>query len=143
MENLDLPDFEVVDKGVEIQDEGKSAENSDKRSISSEVVKEIVHNQFHLTRLTELDSNAQQIKALKSMMGEEKADKTDEETASQISDADEEIITIEFLQMLEGVEASKFKIDPEILTPKVESNENKEETESTFSYQISGRDWAA
>ncbi|CAI9777130.1 unnamed protein product [Fraxinus pennsylvanica] len=93
----------MVDKGVEIQDkdeDGQSEENSVKRSVSSE------------------------IKALESMMGEEKADKADEETASQILDADEETVTREFLQMLEGVEANKFKIDPEILFPKVESNEN-------------------
>ncbi|KAL2529763.1 plastid movement impaired1 [Forsythia ovata] len=134
MEDLDLPDFEVVDKGVEIQDkneeEGQSEENSDKRSVSSEVVKEIVQDQFHLTRLTELDSIAQQIKALESMMREEKSEKGDEETASQTLDADEETVTREFLQMLEGAEANKFKTDPEILSTKLESNENTEETDS-------------
>ncbi|KAL2506021.1 plastid movement impaired1 [Abeliophyllum distichum] len=134
MEDLDLPDFEVVDKGVEIQDkeeeEGQSEENSDKRSVSSEVVKEIVHDQFHMTRLTELDSIAQQIKALESMMREEKSEKGDEETGSQILDADEETVTREFLQMLEGAEANKFKTDPEILSDKLESNENTEENDS-------------
>lgn len=131
-EDFDFPEFEVVDKGVEIQDkdEGEAEENSDKRSVSSEVVKEIVHDQFHLTRLTELDSIAQQIKALESMMGEEKIDKTDEETASQILDADEETVTREFLQMLEDAEANKLKTDPEILSLKLESNSNTEESES-------------
>ncbi|KAH6799819.1 plastid movement impaired1 [Perilla frutescens var. hirtella] len=95
-------DFDVEDKGVEILDEeGQSEENSDKRSVSSEVVKEVVQDQSHVTRLTELDSIAQQIKALESMMGDEKALKMDEETGSQALDADEDKVTREFLQMLE------------------------------------------
>ncbi|KAK6160868.1 LOW QUALITY PROTEIN: hypothetical protein DH2020_004249 [Rehmannia glutinosa] len=100
----DLPDFEVVDKGVEIQDkeeeeEQYSEENSDKRSVSSEVVKEVVQDQSSLTRWTELDSIAQQIKALESMMGDEKAMKTDDQ---ETLDAEEDKVTREFLQMLEG-----------------------------------------
>ncbi|XP_023760144.1 protein PLASTID MOVEMENT IMPAIRED 1 [Lactuca sativa] len=108
MEDLDLPDFEVVDKGVEVLDkegtEGtQSEDNSDKRSVSSEVVKEIVQDQAHLNRLSELDLIAQQIKALESMMKEEKSDdQYDEETESQRLDEDEDKVTREFFQMLEN-----------------------------------------
>ncbi|XP_057794730.1 protein PLASTID MOVEMENT IMPAIRED 1 [Salvia miltiorrhiza] len=100
----DILDFEVEDKGVEIQnEEEQSEESSDKRSVSSEVVKEIVQDQSHLTRLNELDSIAQQIKALESMMGDDKTLKVDEETASsQALDADEDKVTREFLSMLEA-----------------------------------------
>jgi hypothetical protein len=80
MEDLDLPDFEVVDNGIEVQEKEEDSEKSvEERSVSSEVVKEVVHDQVHLTRLTELDSIAQQIKALESMMAEEKIVKTEEE----------------------------------------------------------------
>lgn len=119
MEDLELPEFDIVDKGVEMiqdkteqTDEDQSEENSDKRSVSSEVVKEVVvHDQVHLTRLTELDSIAQQIKALESMMGNEKPVKTEEEAGSPKLEADEETVTREFLQMLEGEEGDEFKLN--------------------------------
>ncbi|KAK7358166.1 hypothetical protein VNO77_00090 [Canavalia gladiata] len=107
VEDFDLPDFEVVDKGVEVQEKeedggGESEEPELVEPASSEVVKEVVHDQLHLTRLSELDSIAQQIKALESMMGEDdKFMKMEEETESQRLDADEETVTREFLQMLE------------------------------------------
>ncbi|KAI3465478.1 hypothetical protein Pfo_022141 [Paulownia fortunei] len=135
MDDNDLPDFDVEDKGVEIQDkdgeeEEQSEENSDKRSVSSEVVKEVVQDQSHLTRLTELDSIAQQIKALESMMGEEKAVK-DEETGSQTLDAEEDKVTREFLQMLEDTEDDKLKNSNDQIPPlKLENYEDAEETES-------------
>ncbi|KAG8377227.1 hypothetical protein BUALT_Bualt08G0006400 [Buddleja alternifolia] len=125
MDDGDLLDFDVVDKGVEKiedkkdedeeEDEERSEEYStDKRSVSSEVVKEVVQDQSHVAkRLTELDSIAQQIKVLESMMGEEKRVQKDEETASQTLDADEDKVTREFLQMLEsdGEDDSKLKIN--------------------------------
>ncbi|KAI8549061.1 hypothetical protein RHMOL_Rhmol07G0321800 [Rhododendron molle] len=120
MEDLELPEFDIVDKGVEMiqdktdkTDEDQSEENSDKRWDASEVVKEVVvHDQVHLTRLTELDSIAQQIKALESLMGNEKPFKTEEEeTASPKLEADEETVTREFLQMLEGEEADEYKLN--------------------------------
>lgn len=132
----DLPDFDVVDKGVEIQDkdgdeEDQSEENSDKRSVSSEVVKEVVQDQSHLTRMTELDSIAQQIKALESMMGDENAVKIDEETGSQTLDAEEDKVTREFLQMLEDAEDDKPKITNDQIPPlKLENYEDTEEAES-------------
>ncbi|CAK9178288.1 unnamed protein product [Ilex paraguariensis] len=117
-EDLDIPEFEVVDKGIEIQDRGEeeeeqSEENSDKRSVSSEVV----HDQVHRTRLTELDLIAQQIKALESMMREEKLVKTDEENESQRLDAEEETVTLEFLQMLEDEETQEVKMDQYDIPP--------------------------
>ncbi|KAL4579144.1 hypothetical protein LXL04_015281 [Taraxacum kok-saghyz] len=108
MEDLDLPDFEVVDKGVEVLEKDATEEtqsedyNSDKRSVSSEVVKEVVQDQAHQNRLSELDLIAQQIKALESMMKEEKNDEFDEETESQRLDEDEDKVTREFFQMLEN-----------------------------------------
>lgn len=120
MEDLELPEFDIVDKGVEMiqdktdkTDEDQLEENSDKRSDASEVVKEVVvHDQVHLTRLTELDSIAQQIKALESMMGNEKPFKTEEEeTASPKLEADEETVTREFLHMLEGEKADEYKLN--------------------------------
>ncbi|EEF52905.1 protein PLASTID MOVEMENT IMPAIRED 1 [Ricinus communis] len=116
IEELELPDFDVVDKGVEIQQkeesrDRESEENVEAKSASSEVVKEMVHDQIHLTRLTELDSIAQQIKALESMMVEEKILKTDDETESQRLDADEETVTKEFLQMLEDEEIDTYRFN--------------------------------
>ncbi|KAJ4957802.1 hypothetical protein NE237_024913 [Protea cynaroides] len=91
-EDLDILDFEVVDKGVEIQDkteakEAISEDTTDERSSSSEVAKEAVNDQIHLTRLTELDSIARQIKAPESMMGDENPVKTEDETETQKLDA--------------------------------------------------------
>ncbi|XP_044511328.1 protein PLASTID MOVEMENT IMPAIRED 1-like [Mangifera indica] len=130
IEDLDLPDFEVVDKGVEIEDkeevgEGESEETNEGKSASSEVVKEVVHDQAHLMRLSEFDSIAQQIKALESMIGEEKIIKTDEEIESQRLDAGEETVTREFLQMLEDEETNKFKFNqPEIPPLQLDENED-------------------
>lgn len=123
MEDLELPDFEVVEKGVEFQDKeeagaGESEENVYERSVSSEVVKEVVHDQVHLTRLTELDSIAQQIKALESMIGEETTNKPDqEESKSQRLDEEEETVTREFLQMLEDEEPNEFKLNQSNILP--------------------------
>nr|GMD21338.1 protein PLASTID MOVEMENT IMPAIRED 1 [Ipomoea batatas] len=135
-EDLDIPDFDVVDKGVEIQEKDRAEDelseensNSDKRSVSSEVVKEIVQDQFHLTRLTELDSIAQQIKALESMLGDESSVKTEEETQSQGLDADEETVTREFLQMLEDSDTNQFKVNRQALQLEEDENSGKKESE--------------
>ncbi|KAF8405586.1 hypothetical protein HHK36_010493 [Tetracentron sinense] len=130
IEDLDLPEFDVVDKGVEIQDKNE-AEALDGRSVSSEVVKEVVHDQVHLTRLTELDSIAQQIKALESMMGDDSPIKTEEETESQRLDAEEETVTREFLQMLEDVDTNEFNLDQFDIPPlRLESADEATEAES-------------
>ncbi|XP_021902575.1 protein PLASTID MOVEMENT IMPAIRED 1 [Carica papaya] len=132
----ELPEFDVVDKGVEIQNKESAAEEDSDgtvggRSVSSEVVKEIVQDQVHLTRLTELDSIAQQIKALESMMAEEKTVKTEEEVGSHRLDAEEETVTREFLQMLEDEESNKSKpSEPEIPILQLDGAEDSTETES-------------
>ncbi|KAK6940466.1 NT-type C2 domain [Dillenia turbinata] len=130
VEDLELLDFEVVDKGVEIQDSkgggGEDSEgNTDEKSVSSEVVKEIVHDPVHLTRLTELDSIAQQIKALESMMGDEKLAQV-EETESNGLDAEEETVTREFLQLLEDEKTGQFKPNEGISIPSFRLDGNEE-----------------
>ncbi|KAF8026338.1 hypothetical protein BT93_F2967 [Corymbia citriodora subsp. variegata] len=138
MEDLDMPDFEVVDKGVEIQDKedtsgAKSKETSEERSASSEVVKEVVHDQLHFSRLTELDSIAQQIKALESMIAEDKVLKIGDETEteSQRLDAEEETVTKEFLQMLEAEEQNEHRLSlPEIPPLQLEGADDASESES-------------
>ncbi|XP_052203734.1 protein PLASTID MOVEMENT IMPAIRED 1 [Diospyros lotus] len=136
IEDIELPEFDIVDKGVEVQerrdqaDEALSEENSDKRSVSSEVVKETVHDQFHLTRLTELDSIAQQIKALESVMADLKPAKTEEELASERLDAEEETVTKEFLQMLEDEGASQFEHCELDIPLKLEGAEDSKEAET-------------
>ncbi|XP_028786858.1 protein PLASTID MOVEMENT IMPAIRED 1 [Neltuma alba] len=140
VEDFDLPDFEVVDKGVEVQekeeDGAESEKSMDMKSASSEVVKEIVHDQLYLNlaRLTELDSIAQQIKALESMMGEDfKALKTEDDTESQRLDADEETVTREFLQMLEDEEISGYYYktsQPRVPPAKLEGQKNAADEES-------------
>lgn len=137
VEDLDLPEFEVVDKGVEIQDkqeveEGESERTVDGKSVSGEVVKEIVHDPVHLTRLTELDSIAQQIKALESKMREENEDnKSEEETKSQRLDAEEETVTREFLEMLEDDEAIDNKFTQADIPPlEMEGTEDSTEADS-------------
>lgn len=126
-DDLDLPEFEVIDKGVEVQ-EGKEEEDAaesepatDEASVSSEVVKEVVHDSAHLTRLTELDAIAKQIKALESMVaGDENTDpstKTRQEDENQRLDAEEETVTREFLQMLELEDDSELGFDmPDLST---------------------------
>ncbi|KAF3791255.1 hypothetical protein EJ110_NYTH07754 [Nymphaea thermarum] len=104
----DLPEFEVVDKGVEIQKPEKAesepevAESEENEgSASSEVVKEVVEDRFHKRRLTELDAIAEQIKALESLIGDDKRGAKEDELDLQNLDAEEETVTREFLQMLE------------------------------------------
>ncbi|XP_030523447.1 protein PLASTID MOVEMENT IMPAIRED 1 [Rhodamnia argentea] len=138
MEDLDMPDFEVVDKGVEIQgkeDTGgeESEETGGEKSASSEVVKEVVHDQLHIYRLTELNSIAQQIKALESMIAEEKALKIGDETETEPHrlDAEEETVTREFLQMLEDEEQNEHKLSlPEIPSLQLEGADDASESES-------------
>ncbi|KAM6584707.1 hypothetical protein CsatB_011709 [Cannabis sativa] len=148
-EDLDLPDFEVVDKGIEFQETKKNTaeedeEEKERDSVKSigetlagnEVVKEIVHDQVHTKRLSELDSIAQQIKALESMMGDDhKSAHIDEDTESQRLDEDEDKVTREFLQMLEAEETNEYKFKQEdIPTMQLEGAEESEEKESSKAY---------
>ncbi|OIW11933.1 hypothetical protein TanjilG_02140 [Lupinus angustifolius] len=117
VEEFDFPVFEILDKGVEVQEkkeyEGEESEKSfGVKSSSSEIVKDIVHDQLRLiSRLTELDSISQQIKALDSTIGEDDEFIITMETKSQRLDSDEETVTREFLQMLKDKEIRGHKIN--------------------------------
>ncbi|CAA6665020.1 unnamed protein product [Spirodela intermedia] len=131
-EDQDLPEFEVVDKGVEeIQGAGgreqkneeeeeeapagggEETDDDDKSASSEVIVKEVVvPNQAQQRRLTELDSIAKQIEALESLMtraGEDEAagGKTAAELEAHGLDADEETLTREFLHMLDLEDGGK------------------------------------
>ncbi|EHA8591673.1 Protein PLASTID MOVEMENT IMPAIRED 1 [Cocos nucifera] len=128
MQDLDLPEFEVIDMGIQIQEEGKRAKKdevnsedaTEATSVSSEVVKEVTHDRDHHVALTELDSISRQIKALESVM-------TDDEIAqgqkTQQLDAEEETVTREFLQMLELEDDDEHKyVKPgHVASPKSEA----------------------
>ncbi|CAN6284098.1 unnamed protein product [Urochloa humidicola] len=86
-----LPEYEVVEKGVE-------------------TVKEVVHYQAQRDVLRELDSIAEQIEAIEAMMtkgGNKPPDAVDQQHQQRL-DADEEMVTVEFLRKLE-VEDDKKK----------------------------------
>ncbi|EPS58438.1 hypothetical protein M569_16376 [Genlisea aurea] len=142
----DFPEFDVVDKGVEFQgkasdaeeedDERQSSEvcSSDKRSVSSEVVKEVIQDQYHSTRLSELDSIAEQIKALESMM---ESDESEPITPTQALDADEAKVTREFLRLLEEKKMKNdVKDDDKVDLPEVKSESNDEEDDSEAVYLL-------
>ncbi|CAN6300281.1 unnamed protein product [Urochloa humidicola] len=90
-----LPEYEVVEKGVE-------------------TVKEVVHYQAQRDVLRELDSIAEQIEAIEAMMtkgGNKPQDAVDQQQQQQRLDADEEMVTVEFLRKLEDVDGKKkFKL---------------------------------
>ncbi|XP_062205256.1 protein PLASTID MOVEMENT IMPAIRED 1-like [Phragmites australis] len=85
-----LQEYEVVEKGVE-------------------TVKEVVHYQAHRDVLRELDSIAEQIEAIEALMtnGGKKSPKAVDQ--QQRLDADEEMVTVEFLRKLE-VDDDKMKL---------------------------------
>lgn len=143
LEDLDLPEFEIVDKGVEVEDKEQtkdvakddkeeSDDSLEEKSASSEVVKEIVQDPMHLTRMNELDAIAQQIKALESMMGDDNIDKPDDEPETQKLEADEETVTLEFLQMLEEEGGgAEFQFDvPNISASKSTASDDTAESET-------------
>jgi hypothetical protein len=98
-----LPEYEVVEKGVE-------------------TVKEVVHYQAQRDVLRELDSIAEQIEAIEALMtnGGKKSPKAADQ--QQRLDADEEMVTVEFLRKLEvdGVGEKKRKLKLPV-TPRSES----------------------
>ncbi|XP_004503306.1 protein PLASTID MOVEMENT IMPAIRED 1-like [Cicer arietinum] len=132
VEDFDLPDFEVVDKGIEVQEKEEDGGESDKfveeKPVADEVVKEVVHDHVHHARLSELDSIAQQIKALESMMGNNGMNKLmniEEETDAL--DADEETVTREFLEMFEDQDNKEYLFNqPEI--PHLQLEEGHEDS---------------
>lgn len=95
-----LPEYEVVEKGVE-------------------TVKEVVHYQAQRDVLRELDSIAEQIEAIEALMtnGGKKSPKAADQ--QQRLDADEEMVTVEFLRKLE-VDGDKKQVKLPV-TPRSES----------------------
>ncbi|KAL5224645.1 hypothetical protein ABZP36_011284 [Zizania latifolia] len=96
-----LPEYEVVDKGVE-------------------TVKEVVHYHAHRDVLQELDSIAEQIEAIEALMmkGGKKSPKAVDQ--QQRLDADEEMVTVEFLRKLEVGDDKGRKLK-QPMTPRSES----------------------
>uniref|UniRef100_A0A0E0M4B5 C2 NT-type domain-containing protein n=1 Tax=Oryza punctata TaxID=4537 RepID=A0A0E0M4B5_ORYPU len=119
-DDSEFPEFDVVDKGVEGQEENvveakgeaeeeakedKVAEEAPTSGAGDEVVKEVVHDSAHAWRINELEAITNQIKALESMMlGDAPAAGKTEETQDEDAvglDTDEEEVTREFLKLLE------------------------------------------
>ncbi|KAE9586071.1 hypothetical protein Lal_00010320 [Lupinus albus] len=132
VEEFDFPVFEILDKGVEVEGKKEYEEEESEKSFfvvkssSSEIVKDIVHDQLHLiSRITELDSISQQIKAFDSMIGVDDESIITMETKSQRLDSDEETVTREFLQMLKDQEIRGYKINKsEIPSLQLESHDH-------------------
>ncbi|KAM0905135.1 hypothetical protein ACQ4PT_017569 [Festuca glaucescens] len=121
----EFPDFDVVDKGMEGQEEkdetnadadagGQNEAKKDEEegenapaAAGDEVVKEVVHDSASMWRLNELEAITNQIKALESLMlgdmPEDEAEKPAEPQEDEAAglDADEEEVTREFLQLME------------------------------------------
>ncbi|KAK3157024.1 hypothetical protein QOZ80_2AG0115190 [Eleusine coracana subsp. coracana] len=89
-----LPEYEVVEKGVEPVEKGVEA------------VKEVVHYQPHRDVLRELDSIAEQIEAIEALMTSKSSPKAataaDQQQQQQLLEADEQMVTVEFLRKLEA-----------------------------------------
>lgn len=116
-------DFDIVDKGVEVQEEkdepkeeaedkketgdGEEGEEEDASAATGdEVVKEVVLDSAHTWRLNELEAITNQIKALENMMhsdvleaGAKSPERQDDEVA--VLDTYEEEVTREFLMLME------------------------------------------
>uniref|UniRef100_A0A0E0QUW0 C2 NT-type domain-containing protein n=1 Tax=Oryza rufipogon TaxID=4529 RepID=A0A0E0QUW0_ORYRU len=121
VDDSEFPEFDVVDKGVEGQEENvveakgaaeeeakeekAAAEEAPTSAAGDEVVKEVVHDSAHAWRINELEAITNQIKALESMMlGDAPAAGKTEDTRdgdAAALDTDEEEVTREFLQLLE------------------------------------------
>ncbi|KAL6656456.1 hypothetical protein ACP70R_007282 [Stipagrostis hirtigluma subsp. patula] len=116
-DDSEFPEFDIVDKGVEAQEEkdepkeekkGPEVEEEEEASSAAgdEVVKEVVHDSARAWRLNELEAITNQIKALEMMMHgdvSEDAGKTEEPPEDEAAglDADVEEVTREFLLLLE------------------------------------------
>ncbi|XP_078444270.1 plastid movement impaired1 [Wolffia australiana] len=102
-EDHELPEFDVVEKGVEIKARSEDETDDDKSAASEAVVvKEVVEpapDPAQQRRLTELDSIAKQIEALESIMA--RAEEDDDKEEKKL-DVEEETLTREWLHMLDG-----------------------------------------
>ncbi|XP_062194027.1 protein PLASTID MOVEMENT IMPAIRED 1 [Phragmites australis] len=119
-DDSEFPEFDVVDKGVEEQEEKdepkedaetkegeKVGEEEASSAAGDEVVKEVVHDSAHTWRLNELEAITNQIKALENMMlgdvtdAAAKSEEAPQEEEVAGLEADEEEVTREFLLLLE------------------------------------------
>jgi hypothetical protein len=119
-DDSDFPEFDVVDKGVEEEQERKKDEPKEEAVKAKEQEKaeekgssaagdEVVHNSVHAWRRKELEAITNQIKALESVMLREEHDMPSEASAKPAEppqvvaglDADEDEVTRQFLQLLE------------------------------------------
>ncbi|XP_073002604.1 protein PLASTID MOVEMENT IMPAIRED 1-like [Typha latifolia] len=123
IDELDLPEFEVIEKGVENAKQPEEA--TEVGLVSSEVVKEVVHYRAHHARLMELASIAKQIKELESMMNGEEINQSKTPGKLHQLDAEEETVTKEFLQMLEMEGNQQLKQEP--VTPSSRVDEDFEQ----------------
>uniref|UniRef100_A0ACD5U559 Uncharacterized protein n=1 Tax=Avena sativa TaxID=4498 RepID=A0ACD5U559_AVESA len=94
-----IPEYEVVDKGVE-------------------TVKEVVHFQDQRDVLRELDSIADQIEAIEALMASGGKKSPRGPGQQPRLDADEEMVTVEFLRKLEAVDDDKYRKLKQPMTPR-------------------------
>jgi hypothetical protein len=94
-----IPEYEVVDKGVE-------------------TVKEVVHFQAERDVLRELDSIAEQIEAVEALMASGGRKSPRGAGPQPRLDADEEMVTVEFLRKLEAVDDEKYRKLKQPVTPR-------------------------
>ncbi|KAK3132711.1 hypothetical protein QOZ80_6AG0526620 [Eleusine coracana subsp. coracana] len=149
-DDLEFPEFEVVDQGVEEQEqptkeEAVTTENKEEvqakkeekaEEVSSaagdEVVKEMVLDSAKTWRMNELEAITNQIKALESMMlGDVSSDDAAAKPADEalleenevvgLLDADEDEVTREFLKLLEQGDASSNS-NKQWVSPQVHSS---------------------
>ncbi|CAN6198852.1 unnamed protein product [Urochloa humidicola] len=150
----EFPEFDVVDKGVEGQEEKdddppKEEPAEDKKEHKEEeddatavgdgdeVVKEVVHDSARTWRLNELEAITNQIKALENMMHGDEPDPGAAESPERHAaalDADEEEVTREFLMLLEqggdttNGAAAKSPTGPRVSSLKSGNNHGADET---------------
>ncbi|KAI5017784.1 hypothetical protein ZWY2020_042672 [Hordeum vulgare] len=102
-----IPEYEVIDKGVE-------------------TVKEVVHFQDQRDVLRELNSIGEQIEAIEALMASGGRKSPRGAGQQPRLDADEEMVTVEFLRKLEAVDDDKFRKLKQPMTPR--SNEPQKKT---------------
>ncbi|XP_074586246.1 protein PLASTID MOVEMENT IMPAIRED 1-like [Curcuma longa] len=101
-EDFDLPEFEVIDKGVEIA--ASENDNARSSSVSSEVVKEVVQDRAQRSRAKELHLIAKELKELEMLVmadAMETTKLTTQPPKPSRLDTEEELVTREFLKLLE------------------------------------------
>ncbi|KAJ8506228.1 hypothetical protein OPV22_007114 [Ensete ventricosum] len=137
----DLPSYEVIDKGIEIQEEKQNEEEemtsgatTKGASVSSEVVKQVVHRRAQQRRLKELRPVTRKFEALDFVVTEDVVGlaKTTQEHKLQRLDTDEETVIKEFLRLLEFEASEESKCDVSLITcsnlGSKEDARNEEET---------------